>query len=321
MANPMMSVKVVKKKTDEIGATKATEPVNNAQPTIPQEPKPVIKDTTKAQGMNVKFNDDGSVNVTDVGGNTQTISKQDYIGLVQREGGFQEKRGGTFSPQVQNFIKLNEQEKLKRMVSDRLAQGATMAQIEQELLTQEAQKRQTQQTETTTQADVEAFNQEQANIPANNGDTNGDGKLDSSEKFAIRNQAGLEEAGKVVQPLAKFTASAYDFVYSLTQGGKGIQQREAEQTFGKIEADFAQDLTLVKSGLKDANEVRNKIKLAQSAIGRLEASQKGIGKYNLRYFLTDGADIEAMISINRDTLKEYEQRLNMAEAQAGFGQQ
>lgn len=133
------------------------------------------------------------------------------------------------------------------------------------------------------------------------------GRNAPQKKINVENIGGL-----VIKPIAE----VYDFLYSLTQGGKSIKQIEAEKTLNSINADMQQDLALVKQGLKDPNELNIKIQVAEDALNRLEASVKGLGKLNLRYWLVDGKDVEKQAIISRDNLRSY--RLQLAAAVAEF---
>lgn len=118
--------------------------------------------------------------------------------------------------------------------------------------------------------------------------------------------ANAKESGEAI---LREVASIYDFVYSLTQGGKGIQQKEAEQTFAKLEGDIIQDLALVQQGLKSPLDVKKKIDLMEDANSRLEQSVKGLNGFNLRYFLTDGADVQANLINNKDNIQDFRNQL------------
>jgi hypothetical protein len=259
----------------------------------------------------IKFPDKagGNVSITRLGENFQ---------LTPEEYNAYQGRAGMESEQVKRLKFLGERDRLKQQIDQKLREGSTISQITEELLNNNANRQipqqpinqkpeaeqQTQEQQTQEQQTPENMNfYKRANIA-----------LGASPEKA---SASLRETGSnILGGIVKTGAEIYDFVYSLTQGGKSIKQKEAETTFNRIETDMTQDIALVKAGFKDPYEVRKKIKLAKEAINRLEESTAGLGKANLRYWLTDGKDIQAQLLINRQDLIDFENQLLLAEAEA-----
>lgn len=106
----------------------------------------------------------------------------------------------------------------------------------------------------------------------------------------------------------------YDFSQSLFSGGKGIEQKEAEQTFGELKTDLLNDLEMVKTGLADPNAVSIKLGLAIQANQRLRESISGLNKINLRYFVLHGSDVQTQLIQNEAFFNEYYRQLELAKA-------
>ena len=107
----------------------------------------------------------------------------------------------------------------------------------------------------------------------------------------------------------KTIAEVYDFVYSLTQGGKGIQQKEAEASFADVKSSVNMNIALIKEGLADPDEVAQMIEDADRINNRLEQSAKGWSQKNLRYFLTDGIDVQTQVYLNKNLIRAWRLRL------------
>lgn len=130
------------------------------------------------------------------------------------------------------------------------------------------------------------------------------------------------EASNAGLSVVKFGAQIYDFVQSLANEGKSINQKEAERTFSGLQGDVAQDLTLISQGLDvDLDATRKKIAMMENANNRLIESVNGRGKFNLRYWLTDGIDVETFAISNVDTINGLKLRLAYAQQQALLKQQ
>lgn len=316
-------VDVVNPKKKKVNTADATQPVNGVEPTGQPSPDQKVPNTLVNKGVDVAFNKDNTVTLTDVAGNPQTVSREEYQALIQRSGGGASNLSGKLSPQLQTFITLNEQEKLKRTVAQRLQEGATMDQIQEELIQQKIAENKPRneadaQARADSQAQQDAFNAEQAQAIPNNGDINGDGKLDKSERFAIRNKAGLQEAQKVFDPLVRATVKIQDVVTSAFKDGKGVEQKTAEQVYGDLKADIGNDFALVQSGLKDRGEVEQKLDRLQSAVNLMDSASKGIGKYNKNYLITDGLAVQVASEEMRQFIIESRAKLDRAQALSQF---
>lgn len=258
---------------------------------------------------NVNFNPDKSVAYT-TGGKTFNLSKEEYAGFLTAQGSSSAK-GGIMTPQVQNLLNISKREALRAQINRKLQLGGDIQSITNELLAAEA----TRQGLNKAEEEAAPLTPEQlAPTTTEPKDMTTLGKINVAlgappEKAS---QSLKETGGRVVEPILKTGAKVYDFVYSLTQGGKSISQIEAEKTFNKLEGDLNEDLTLVEAGIQNPDSVQTKIRLARDAIDRLEGSIKGLGKLNFRYWLLDGKDVEAQILINKQNLDDFQRRLDIA---------
>lgn len=309
-----------KKKTDVIDPTQVTPPVDTTQQQQQSQPQ---QDPIKVQ-TSTKFNNDGTVTVGK-NGQEMTLSKEQYNTFLASQGSEsaarqQQVQGFATNPAIQEFTQNLERARIKAKVAQGLAAGATLQQIQNELLQEQVKNQQAQTDQSQPQQDVQA--------PDNR--TLGQKYLDYQKNYAEQavSQNLITSSGReniknsLIQKRdqgLKTVAQLYDFAYSLTQGGKGINQREAEQTFNQVESSFSQDIAAVEAGLLDASVVQKKIDLAQQANIRLAESVKGLGKYNLRYWLTDGKEVETLLVVNQGSLDNYKQRLAQAQAKASFG--
>lgn len=290
-------------------------------PLIPEE-KPV-PDTTQskvpevpvsegAQG-GVRFNPDNTVDVRIGSGTSERLSKEEYK-TYQGE-------GGKKTPQIEKLRQLSENETLKQNISTQLKRGATIQEITKNLLLQQNQAQQ--------MAQVEQNQlQPSSDITPTTEDTNvyPEGSIPSKIAKAFGNETPQQKINEklITRPIGKI----YDFAQSIFSGGKGLEQKEAEKTLSQLDTEINQDLALIKSGLKNPSDVKRKIADARSALVRLDNSVKGLNKYNLRYFVLEGADVRTQILNYQDQLKDYEAMLQaatlenqLAESQANFNQQ
>lgn len=121
----------------------------------------------------------------------------------------------------------------------------------------------------------------------------------------------------IVGGIAASTAAQFiDGVASIFSARKSADVITAEgalnDAIGKIES----DIELVKAGRKNYSEVKLNFERARTSLNRLQGTQKGLGKLNLRYWLGGGAEVEQAILIYNETLEELEQELDIA-AQEG----
>lgn len=281
-----------KKVTDfiknEVAAPKAEQPLESSN----NKPNPEIPTLT--------FGNSNVAEKVEFGG--KTISGQEFDDLQR----------GRVSPQLQDLQKLRERTILKNHIDKKLKEGALIEDVIAELLNQQGGTQSSLAPEVResilNETEESSFKLKKQFVAPDS----------FSQKFA--NSFGVnvpqqtlgsaaKEAGDVIlTPIAKI----YDFVNSLFDQGKGIEQREAEQTFKSINGDIAQDLSLVSMDLKDPEDVRKKIKLGRAAVSRLKESVHGLGRYNLYYFLTEGKGVETQIALFEDDLRDYENQLNNA---------
>jgi len=115
----------------------------------------------------------------------------------------------------------------------------------------------------------------------------------------------VEERQAVQKNILKFGAQIYDFIYSLTQGGKGIEQKEAESTFADVKGAVTAAISDYKDGYMTYEDVNFLINKAEEANNRLAESTKGWSGKNLRYFLLDGHDVQVQTELNRGYIDSW----------------
>jgi hypothetical protein len=130
------------------------------------------------------------------------------------------------------------------------------------------------------------------------------GKSTESYQQAITQgvEQGLQNAAQVI-----------DMVTSTLSARKQADVITAESSLNDALAQIGRDIQLVKNGLKPAYEVKASFRLANNALGRLESSQKGTGKLNLRYWLGGGKEIETEVLITKQRMQDLWQELLIAE--------
>lgn len=285
-------------------------PTSNAPPTIPStssapketmsgasmtsnEPKLLDENQKTIQGS-LNFNPNGRVQAIDAVGNKYDFSPKEYSAILGKE--------GLRSPQVEAYLK-NQQERAIMGQSARETLNASLKQkgAQSVLAPIEQAKRDQAILQVDEQnAQQQILNQQKENQP-----------LTFKE-----NMQRFNEATNLANFSLKFTAKAYDFVTSAFYGGKGIEQREAENTIAQVEGDLTRDIDLVNQGLKPAEEVQQNIKLLEQATIRLENSVRGFNKYNLGYFIKDGKDVQTRVKLARDNIQDYKMSLRQAQINA-----
>lgn len=123
--------------------------------------------------------------------------------------------------------------------------------------------------------------------------------------------AQIQNTAKLAKPIGVI----YDFAQSLFSGGKGLQQKEAEATIADIKTSINQDIEAVKLGLKDPSEMKFTLQQAVNANQRLANSVKGANMINLRYFVTQGKDVETQVELNKRFLEDKIRQVNLIELQ------
>lgn len=132
----------------------------------------------------------------------------------------------------------------------------------------------------------------------------------------IMAKLGAETPSEVPGVVIKQVAEIYDFVYSLTQGGKDISQKEAENTMADLKTSINFEFDQVSKGLKSSDSLIQDIYLAEQTNNRLESSAKGLNKLNLRYYLLDGGkDIQTNAIINKAIIQDWKRMAAQAIAQ------
>jgi hypothetical protein len=138
-------------------------------------------------------------------------------------------------------------------------------------------------------------------------------KSEPGQKYTLP-QVGqkLEDiSGVILKPVAQI----YDFVYSLTQGGKGIEQKSMEANFADVKASITQNLNLLSQGIGDADTIRKDIVTAEIINNEFSSSSKKWSTRGLRYYLTDGKDIQIQTELNKDSIVNWKLQLAAAEQQ------
>jgi hypothetical protein len=219
---------------------------------------------------------------------------------------------GVIDPKLAQLIELEKSTTLKNKIQEQLKQGADITSITNQLLREDLNRRGFNQQQPTQESPLTP--QMQENVVAPNIAGN-DVFMNSLQQGFDNPIKAFKEQGKgfVGEAVLKPIAQVYDFVQSLFNSGKSINQLEAEKTLTAIRTDMQQDIALVKLGLKTPQDVQVKIQLAEQAISRLESSVKGLGQLNVRYWLLDGKDVEAKLIIERGNIEDFKAQLLMAQ--------
>jgi len=208
----------------------------------------------------------------------------------------------------------SEEKALKTITQRELITSSKKERMKQKLLQESPQVKQAEQE----QIDLEKqkqLEQDKINTP----------ELDMNGKPLL--SGGVSDVGKSVTDfLGTAIGKVYDLSQSVFTGGKGIEQKEAEQTLNQIESDFSADIKMVADGTKDFNLVKSNLDRYEKAITRLEETTHGLNQVNLRYFLLHGVDVEERALNAKQNLEDYKiqlsiasQRAQLAEAQLNYG--
>ena len=107
-------------------------------------------------------------------------------------------------------------------------------------------------------------------------------------------------------------AEIIDAIRTGILGGKTTRVKQAESAFTDAAAINDENIELVRTNqISDTDALRD-FERAIAAINRLEATSKGLGKANLRFWIDKGAELEAQISRERQILEI--QRLKLIDA-------
>jgi hypothetical protein len=83
----------------------------------------------------------------------------------------------------------------------------------------------------------------------------------------------------------------------------------AEESLSDAMTAIDNDIENVKAGLKPARDVQDSIRMAEQALMRLESTQKGIGKENLRNWVDAGAQMQAEIILKKQEIQDRKREL------------
>jgi len=218
----------------------------------------------------------------------------------------EKRRIGITQDEENNLNKVAEDNALKYLTNKKLTQEAKQERVEQELLNSKLPETEDEETITSTTEDTY---ESQGFIP--------DTINNLAEK--VKSKYGLSEEPTTKEILVSSVDAAtsiigkiYDLAQSVFQGGKPMEQKEAEQTLSQIEGDFSNDINLVKSGLKSYDEVKRNLDRYDATISRLKSTTHGLNRVNLRYFLLHGIDVEERVINAQQNLQDYKVQLELA---------
>ncbi len=122
-------------------------------------------------------------------------------------------------------------------------------------------------------------------------------------------------------------ANFVDFVRVGVTGKKPLKVSQAEASLTDGLSAVNQNIKAVREGILDYHEAIDSLERTAAAINRLERSQKGLGKENLRYWSDEGKEVEAEIINAKERIDQMRTELlvaaqegRLAQAQATFGQ-
>lgn len=121
----------------------------------------------------------------------------------------------------------------------------------------------------------------------------------------------LEDFGQTKELIAQIT----DIARRGITGKKPTKAQAAEAIFTSLVTSIQKDVNDVKLGVQDPNTVSEKFRRAQNAISLYEGSYKGLGSVDLRFWLSDGKEVEADILIMKDTMVDLATDLEIAKQQ------
>jgi len=136
------------------------------------------------------------------------------------------------------------------------------------------------------------------------------------EEQTAQFERNLGVAIEKARPILKPVAQVYDFVYSLFQGGKGIEQKEAESSWADVSTAINAGIGDFRNGFTTYDDIAKQLEIARQTNLRLAESTKSWSSKNLRYFITDGLDVETQVKINEQAIERWENELEMARQQS-----
>lgn len=279
-------------------------PTSNAPPTIPSgssAPKDTMSGSSISPNMDnpltkavletsTNFLPNGRIEEK-VGNNTFNFSPEEYKSLLNNG------EGGLITPQVQKYL----EEKRKARIEGETLRGKAEQNVKTEILTKNA-----------------ILNQEnpltlpQAQLEVSKGfvapqQMNANGEVTPTSFI----QAQAQNTARLAKPIGVI----YDVIQSAFNGGRGLEQKEAEATMADIRTSINQDIEGVKLGLKDPSEMKYTLQQAVNANQRLANSVKGLNVINLRYFILQGKDVETQVELNKRFLEDKIRQVNLIELQ------
>jgi hypothetical protein len=112
--------------------------------------------------------------------------------------------------------------------------------------------------------------------------------------------AQKEPSGNILSPAATSflgkAAEIYDSIISSVLSKKSTRVIQAEGSFADASAAITKNIEMVKTGAIEPSQVLRDFERATAAINRLERTTKGLGQVNLRYWIDNGAELEASIA-------------------------
>ena len=126
--------------------------------------------------------------------------------------------------------------------------------------------------------------------------------------------------------IVKLAVNAIDQISSALQSKKDVKQLVAEQALTDTFTTLTDSIEQLKLGNVDASEIIESFDLVQEKIDNLESLLHGSNKLRLRYFLTDGKDIETEVRKRKKQLEFLRENIAVAaqqgeliRARASFG--
>lgn len=227
------------------------------------------------------------------------LSAEEYEGLLSGQTG---KGGGLMSPQVQEIIK---QEQVLRILNKDFKKQDLINRILAELPQQEQNI-----------PEVGALIDQQREAQAAPGEIV---NVDTGLGFGFRAPNPELATSAIIPSPEQVTAAknailanvagVYGVLRTGATGQKPIKQAVAEQNLNKATSEIDQMIQGVQQGLFSPNEAIANFELAAAEYVRLEASVKGLGQLNLRYWETEGHEVETMLAVHRSILERQRSEL------------
>jgi len=141
------------------------------------------------------------------------------------------------------------------------------------------------------------------------------------QPLVTREQALLEKDERKMGEFAEaaeiaigLTAQGIDLVTSTFSVRKQADVVTAEASFNDAIGQIERNIISVAAGRMSSSSTKTDFQLAKTAIGRLESSQKGAGRINLRYWLGGGKEVEGELIIFKERLAELKLEMDILAA-------